>query len=138
MTAALLVRLLKHYWPAMAAGLVMLCIVAWAYTFGVSVGTSRAAAQHLAQIAERDRLSAQAMAAALHQAKADAQEAMAAERAHLQAQAKTEARFRVITETVKEYIHANPDLAGCGLDADGLRVWNEANRGADDPAPGNP
>jgi len=45
--------------------------------------------------------------------------------------------YRTIKEKVNVYIdtHANVD---CGLDADGLRLWNAANAGAAAPVPGEP
>ena len=139
MTTTLLLFVRKH-WPALAAFLVMLGLVLWAYMQGMANGKAERAAYYEAILAERDRASAQALADALASANAQAAEAMAAERAHLQAQAKTEQQFRTITRTVTEYVDKTPALAECGLDADGLRYWNAANSGGaiTDAEAGNP
>ena len=129
----LVLNILRRHWPAIAAFLVMLAVVCWSYLQGKAVATAECQARYEAQLAERDRAAAAAMAAALEEAQAQARAAMEAERQHLEAQAKTDANFRVITNTVTEYIHAKPDVAACSLDADGLRIWNSAHRGA---APG--
>lgn len=129
---------IRKHWPALAAGLVLIALVAWAYLFGVGVGTDRTAAHYKDVLAERDRVAAQELAQAIEEHQAQASAAMATERLHLEAQAKTNQQFKTITRTVTEYIHANPDLDSCGLDPVGLRYWNAANHGgAIDPA-GNP
>ena len=129
---------IRKHWPAIAAFLVMLALVCWAYLQGQATGKAERSAYYEAVLAERDRASAQALADVLASAHAQAQEAMAAERAHLEAQGKTEKQFKIITNTVKEYIHATPDLDRCGIDAIGLRYWNGANRGGIEASPGNP
>ncbi len=137
MTTTLLLFVRKH-WPALAAFLVMLCLVVWAYLQGMANGKAERTAYYEPILAERDRASAQALADALASANAQAAEAMAAERAHLQAQAKTETRFKTITRTVTEYVESKPDLNSCGLDPVGLCHWNSANRGGADAAACNP
>lgn len=37
-------------------------------------------------------------------------------------------QIRIVYRTIKENAHENP-VADCGLDADGLRLWNAANAG---------
>lgn len=49
------------------------------------------------------------------------------QRVEQQAQAQTE--FKYITREVIRYVAANPSPAGCGLSADGLRIWTDASRG---------
>jgi hypothetical protein len=137
MTTTLLLFVRKH-WPALAAFLVMLGLVCWAYLQGVANGKAERTAYYEATLAERDRASAQALADALASAQAQAAEAMAAERAHLQAQAKTEQQFKTITRTVTEYVESKPDLNSCGLDPVGLCHWNSANRGGAGAAACNP
>lgn len=136
----LLLNMVRRHWPAIVAFVVLLALVCGAYLHGISTGNTRAVAHYEALLAERDRQAAEQLAQALAEAKAQADQAMAAERAHLQAQAKTEARFKTITRTVTEYVEKTPALAECGLDADGLRYWNAANGGGDDPdaEAGNP
>ena len=36
-----------------------------------------------------------------------------------------------VTKTVIKYVKTKPELTACGLDADGLRIWNAANAGTD-------
>lgn len=126
------------YWKQIAAGVVAILFVLGAYLHGVSVGTNDTAAEYEAKLSERDRAAAVAMAEALGKAHAQAQAAMEAERKHLQTQAKTEARFRGLTKTVKEYIYEKPSLADCGLDDIGLRYWNAANGGGATGEASNP
>ncbi len=133
-----MLELFRRHWPTLAAVVALIALVAWAYVQGVSAGKTERTAHYEAVLAERDRAAAQALADGLRQARAQATQAMAAERTHLNAQAKTEARFRTITKTVTEYVDKNPGLAGCGLDADGLRLWNAANDGDDRAAPDHP
>jgi hypothetical protein len=134
MTLATFLSCARKHWSGIAAMVVFLIVVVWAYTQGVSNGKADRVAYYEPILAERDRASAQALTDALASANAQAAEAMAAERQHLIAQAKTDDRFKVITKTVKEYINETTDLDRCGLDADGVRNWNTANRGSD-PAP---
>lgn len=128
-----MLELLRRHWPTLAAFLALIALVAWAYVQGVSAGKTERTAHYELILAERDRATAQALADLLSQAQAQATQAMAKERAHLKAKTKTEARFRTITKTVTEYVDKNPDLAGCSLDADGLRYWNAANGGGAQP-----
>ena len=134
----MILEFIRKHWPALAAFLVMLCLVCWAYLQGQSIGKAECAAHYEAVLAERDRASAAALADALAAAHAQAQEALELERQHLAAQGKTDQQFKIITNTVKEYIHATPDLDRCGLDAIGLRYWNGANRGGIEAPAGNP
>ena len=134
----LLLDFMRRHWPALAAFVVLLVLVCGAYLHGLRTGNDRATAHYEAQLAERDRQAAEQLAQALAEAQAQAQAAMEAERKHLAAQTKTETEFRVITEKVVEYVEKNPGTASCGLDADGLRIWNSANRGSAEGAARNP
>lgn len=127
----ILLTLLRKHWPVLAAVLVLLALVTWAYLQGAKVATAQVTAEYEQKLAERDRAAAAALTAALDQAQADAKAARDAERRHLQAQQQTDTQFRTITERVVEYVEKKPDLAACGLDADGLRYWNTAQRGGD-------
>ena len=134
----LLLNFVRGHWAALAAFVVLLALVCGAYLHGISTGNTRAVAHYEAMLAERDRQAAEQLAQALAEAQAQAQAAMEAERKHLAAQTRTETEFRVITEKVVEYVEKNPGAASCGLDADGLRIWNSANRGRAEGASGNP
>ena len=53
----------------------------------------------------------------------------------------TRETIRVVYRTIKEKVNVYIDTRGsvdCGLDADGLRLWNAANAGAAAPLPGEP
>lgn len=86
--------------------------------------------------------------------RADAQRVSAVERAIEQAQAiatqdaelltnhetratATETRFRTIHREVIRYVQNHPQPVDC-LDADGLRIWSDANTGASAPAAAAP
>ena len=43
--------------------------------------------------------------------------------------------YRTITQQVVKYVQTHPSAAGCGLDADGLRIWNAANAAISASAP---
>ncbi len=135
---SLFIEFLRRHWPALAAFVVMLAVVGWAYKRGGDVGREKQTARYERILAERDKEAAKQLADALNKAAANAKAALAAERAHLVRQRKTEARFKTITQTVTEYVEKTPSLAGCGLDADGLRLWNAANDGNDSAAPDHP
>lgn len=45
------------------------------------------------------------------------------------AQADGESFYAELRSRWQAYFRSRPDLAGCALDADGLRLWNDANRG---------
>lgn len=128
---SLILELFRKHWPALAAFVVMLAVVGWAYKRGGDARRQELTAHYERILAERDRATAKTLADALNQANAHAKAAMAAERAHLVRQKKTEARFKTITQTVTEYVDKTPALADCGLDAYGLRYWNAANGGDD-------
>lgn len=49
------------------------------------------------------------------------------QRVEQDAQAATE--FKYITREVIRYVASNPSPAGCGLDADGLRIWRQSSAG---------
>ena len=57
------------------------------------------------------------------------------ERETVRRAAKTEAVFNDVQQGVVAYVQTHP-AAVCSLDADGLRLWNAANQGADPAAAG--
>lgn len=128
----------RRHWPAFAVAILLGGMGAAAYLWGSANATLRVTARYEAVLAERDRVATKAMADALSQARAQAVSAMAAERAHLQAQAKTEQQFRTITRTVTEYVDKTPGLNACQLDRVGLCLWNAANGGSGNAAACNP
>ena len=46
--------------------------------------------------------------------------------------------YRTIKEKADEYVKSNPQLNACGLDADGLRLWNNANSATAQSLSGQP
>jgi len=44
-------------------------------------------------------------------------------------EAESRIEYRYITQEVVRYVAANPSPAGCGLTADGLRIWRQASAG---------
>ena len=46
--------------------------------------------------------------------------------------------YRTIKEQVHENIASHPEFNTCGLDSDGLRLWNAANSGVTPSLPGEP
>lgn len=46
--------------------------------------------------------------------------------------------YKTIREQASETIADHPELNACGLDADGLRLWNTANTGETAPVSGEP
>lgn len=51
-------------------------------------------------------------------------------------QSQTEATFNGINQEVIRYVQIHAADRACGLDADGVRLWQSANNGADASAPG--
>lgn len=134
----LILDFIRKHWPAFAAILVVAAVVTWSYFEGVADGQADCQAKYEAILAERDRVAALALKDALDAQRAQANEAMAAERQHLQNQAKTETAFRGLNKQVKDYVNAKPDITACRLDAVGLRYWNSANSGGDQSSAVNP
>lgn len=130
--------LLRQYWPAIGAAVLLVALLAGARVSGIRSGTTSTTAHYEALLAERDRVAAAGMAKALQDSQAQAQAAMQAERSHLQTQAKADEQFKVITRTVTKYVATHPAVASCGLDPLGLRLWNDANRGASTGPPDHP
>lgn len=58
------------------------------------------------------------------------------ERDHVQVQTEIRTVYRTIKQEVIKYVETHPDTAECGLDDDGLRLWNKANQGSISAPPG--
>lgn len=97
-----------------------------AYFTGTRVGAHREKVAAEAQLVKTMQAMADQAAA---QAKADA----AAAAQHETKQEKIRVVYQTLTKEVKVYAESH-DLGHCGIDADGLRLWNAANQGpAADP-----
>lgn len=83
--------------------------------------------------AQRDASDAQAEVQNVTEVRKDDKDSQAGtavveqQRVEQDAQAATE--FKYITREVIRYVAANPSPAGCGLDADGLRIWRQSSAG---------
>lgn len=87
-----------------------------------------------------DCMAAQAQAQQAAQAKTD--EINTRREQVVQSREVSRERIRVVYRTIKEKVDENvknkPAVNSCGLDADGLRMWNAANAGYTAPVPGEP
>lgn len=127
---AILAKLLRSDvagWLAVAA--IVAAALGVSYSHGLDVATARLEAKYQAQAAEREAANARAMSEALEQLQTQIKAAKQAERAHVELQAKLDEKYRRLNRSAQAYAKANPNLANCGLDANGLRLWNEANGG---------
>lgn len=126
----LIIELARRFLPQIILALAILSVLAGVYLWGSSNGSARTSAHYQAIIAERDRAAAQALAQALEDERANARAAMEAERKQIEAKAKTEKQFEIITKTVTQYVEQTPSLSACVADPVFVRLWNSANRGA--------
>lgn len=109
---------------------VIVGLIVGAYFFGHHVANlADAKAQQAAVIAAQNAQHAEDMKQ-LATAAANAQAAGVDEGKREAAQQANTQNFQVITRTVTKYVHDHPQIQHCGLDADGLRLWNAANAGA--------
>jgi hypothetical protein len=120
----------RRFLPHLIVTMIVAIVLGSVYFWGSNHGYIKAKAHYESIIAERDRKAAEALAQAIEDEKHNSKAAIIAERKYLEAKAATEAQFRVITETVTEYVQANPDRRECDAPADFVRVWNSANRGS--------
>lgn len=121
--------LARRQGPLVAACIILLAIVVGAYLRGYTSGRQGAEAHYTQVLAERDRAALEELTAAVIRERKAAEAAAAIEREHLEDELRQAQQQKVITKVVREYVHARPGLNGCGLDADGLRLWNEASAG---------
>lgn len=94
-------------------------------------------------VAERDRDDAKAVGEAVTEARTEDLASQAGtspvEQQRVEQQAQVQTEFKYITREVIRYVQSNPSPAGCGLSADGLRIWRASSAGQaatepDDPA----
>lgn len=132
----IVLEFLKKAWPYLISGIVVIAL----FAFGLHWLHARDAVQFAAGQANVQQQwdnakAAQAAAAASDaavQAKAQVENTTAAESAaasDAQAQQQIQVVYRTITNTVTKYVHDHPAVAACGLDDDGLKLWNNANAG---------
>lgn len=85
------------------------------------------------ETAQRDAGDAQAEVAVVTEAREDDKASQAGasevEQQRVEQAASTENNFKIIYRDVVRYVQTNPSLAGCGADAEWVRLWNAANAG---------
>ena len=121
-----MLRLIPAPYRILAIVLLALACIGFGYVRGVARESDRRDALELEQtragVAAADKESAR-------------REAVGAQREV------TREKIRVVYRTIKEKVNVYIDTRAnvdCGLDADGLRLWNAANAGAAAPVPGEP
>lgn len=127
--------LARRQGPLVVACIVVMALVAGAYARGRSSGKAERDAHYSMILAERDQREAREMARALEVERAQMNAAAQVERRHLEEQLKRAQEQKVVTRVVKEYVRTRPDLNRCGVDADGVRLWNSANAGKPESKP---
>lgn len=128
----------RRHWAAFAAMGVFLGCVVGAYLWGAGNATARVTATYEARLRTISDANAAAIGAALAQARQNAEAAAQAERKLAEAEQATDTHFATITKEVTRYVQTNPNAGACSLDPDGLRLWNQANRGPAARPSGNP
>jgi cell division protein FtsL len=107
--------------------IVFLAVLVCAYGFGYHVrdlSAQRDQQTALANQAKQDNANTQwQLDVALTNAKTESDQAVADATAHQ----KTVIEYRTITRTLTQYVQTHPDNPACDVDADGLRLWREAN-----------
>jgi len=136
MTALSILSLLRKFIPYIGAVVILAAAIAYAHHAGYAAGRAQVQDAWDAERASQAIAAADASLKALNQQQANTQAAMDAAARADAAQAQISIVDQTLTETVTKYVHDNPALAHCGLDAVGLRLWNAANAGAVNNPPG--
>lgn len=110
---------------AVACGLILY----GAYLHGARGERNRLTAIHQAELAASNKAKSEALQEAASMSEDNMRKAMEIERLRLEAQRMVQSHFNDLEQRALEYANTNDFLHGCGLDAAGLRLWNEANRG---------
>lgn len=91
-------------------------------------------------VAQRDAGDAKAVAENVTEVRKDDKASQAdtavVEQQHVEQQQQAATEFKYITREVIRYVASNPSPAGCGLDADGLRIWRQSSAGKAAAEPG--
>lgn len=92
--------------------------------------------------AKRDAGDAKAEVQSVTEVRKDDKESQAGaadvERQRVQQQAQAATEFKVIYRDVVRYVESNRSPAGCGLSADGLRIWRQSSAGKAGAEPEHP
>lgn len=108
-----------------AVGLIAAAIAAGSFWQGYRMASNAAKSEQL-----------KAVERAIAQADEISAENAEIERNHVQVQTEIRTVYRTIKQEVIKYVETHPDTAECGLDDDGLRLWNKANQGSISAPPG--
>lgn len=138
---AVIVAFLKRAWPYLVGALFVYLVLATAYGRGVSVERARLTAVHAVELSARDQATAKVLADQAEKSRKNLEAAQAISRANLISQQATQAEFKNLMDDVATYADTNSNVRSCGLDADGLRIWQAANSGGGAGIPaaaGNP
>ena len=120
---------MSRLYLVLAGALITGGLLWWVYSLGNEAGENRARNQCQQQQAIDQRAREEAEAKALRSHREIMSAAVAAERAYWQGQAQAETYYNEIEREVIRYVERTPSTPDCGLDADGLRLWQAANRG---------
>ena len=112
----------------LALVLLLLAGIAFGYVQGISRESDRRDAQNLKQVRVEIKAASK---------ESDRREAVGAAREVVRE------KIRVVYQTIREEVQNNVEknagaYAACGLDSDGLRLWNAANSGGAAPLPAQP
>lgn len=135
------IAFIKRAWPYLVAALFVFWVLSLAYHRGAINERARLTAIHAVELSDRDQATAKALADQAEKSKANLEAAQAISRANLISQQATQDAFLTLSNEVAEYADTNSNVRSCGLDADGLRLWQAANSGgstAHPAAAGNP
>lgn len=138
MISAAVIQFILNHWRSLAVAVCVAGAFSAGYYKGHVLGVESTQDKYLADIAKRDRAAAEAMAQALADAQAQASAALNAERQHIEQAQQVDTQFKIIEKTVIKYVERHPETNRCGIDADGLRLWNSANSGRGSAAPSHP
>lgn len=130
MIGAGILAFLRKFWPELLIAALLAAFAVLAYSHGKHVANAQWQAKYDKAMREQAEAQARAVAHAAADAKANAEAGFAVEREALQRQQATQDTYHVITNTVTKYVESKPALKDCGLDAEGLALWNAANKGA--------
>jgi hypothetical protein len=104
---------------------------------GLITGRQLGGAAARTEAAEQQALAAQQTTAVVATEMTNREQRSAkAERGAIAGEAHAQATTRTLLKEVIRYVSAQPGVALCSLDADGMRIWTAANAG--DPAAGDP
>ncbi len=131
MNALSLISLARKLAPYIAGVVILAAAIAYSHHAGYAAGSAHVQDAWDAERAKQAIAAADASIKAMDQQQANAQAAVDAAARSDAHQEQISIVYQTLTNTVTKYVHDNPAVAACRLDAAGLRLWNAANAGAD-------